>query len=64
MMIRTWEPGKSFTWGDFSINVYFLSLDSQNTFYSNLNTTNLKMFPKYGGIYRFETKILERKKAL
>ena len=41
---------------DITKNVYFQFFDSQNTFFSNLNPTNLKMFSNHGKIDRFEIK--------
>lgn len=50
-----------------SKNVYFQALKLKNTFSSNLNTTNLKIFLTmvgYMGLRENETKILNSDKAL
>ena len=42
---------------DMSKNFYSQFFDSQNAFFSNLNTANLKMFLNFDGIYRFSKKL-------
>ena len=49
------------TWGDFYLggmnkNIYIDLLTRKYIFH--LNTINLKTFPNYGGIYRFERKFI------
>ena len=41
---------------DMSKNDNFQFHEKQNSFFSNLNTVNLKMCPSHDGIYRFGTK--------
>ena len=47
---------ENFSLVDISKIICFQFFDPHNIFSSNLNTTTLKIFPKHGGIYIFETK--------
>lgn len=46
----------NFSLVDISKIICFQFFDPHNLFSSNLNTTSLKIFPKHGGIYIFDTK--------
>ena len=38
-----------------SNNVSFQDFESENTISNTLKSTNLKIFPNHGGLYRFDT---------
>ena len=48
-MTRTW--GRSFEWGG-----AWVKIPRINAFSRNVNSTNLKIFPTHGGIFKFERK--------